>query len=82
MIECLECNAEVAVPAEAAVGDVIVCRVCGESFEVVGLDPVEIDYPEGEDAAAWGTDWEGLDDEEDWDDEDEEDGPEEVVPPA
>ena len=60
MVECLECGADLAVPAGAEVGDAVRCPACGEAFVLVEVDPVEIDYPDDEDdvwAAEWDAEW-------------------------
>jgi lysine biosynthesis protein LysW len=56
MLECLECEAEIKVPSDVKLGDTIACKMCGELFEVVELDPLEIDYPD--DDEIWDEDWE------------------------
>lgn len=40
---CPECDEEVYVDADVVQGDVMACDECGESLEVVGLDPIELD---------------------------------------
>lgn len=73
MVECLECGAEIHVPEDAGADDVVACRVCGESFVVIAVDPVELDYPDDEtwDNEAWEDEVEWEDD--DWDEDEEED---------
>ena len=76
MVECLECGAEIHVPEDAGAGDMVACRVCGESFAVIAIGPVEIDYPD--DDEAWEDEtWEDddQDDDDDWDEEAEADAP-------
>lgn len=69
MVECLECGAEMHVPDDATAGDMVACRVCGETFEVIAVDPPEIDYPDDDD------DWddEAWEDEDEWEEDDEDD---------
>ena len=35
MITCIECDAPVAIPADAIQGEIVSCRECGTSFELV-----------------------------------------------
>ena len=63
MLECLECGAELVVPTQVALGGILTCAACGETFVVVEVSPLEIDYPD--DDEDWDDDWD-----EDWDDED------------
>jgi alpha-aminoadipate carrier protein LysW len=34
-MNCIECDAQVAIPADAIQGEIISCRECGTSFELV-----------------------------------------------
>lgn len=53
MAECLECGATLTVADGVEVGEIVVCPECGVEFEVVGVDPIELDYaPEVEED--WG----------------------------
>lgn len=76
-VECLECGAAIMIPLDADEGDTLTCKKCGETFVILGLHPVEIDYAVAESGAddqewdeEWDEDWLGddeLDDEEeDW----------------
>jgi alpha-aminoadipate/glutamate carrier protein LysW len=47
---CPECDADVHVDLDADKGAAISCEDCGTDLEVVGLDPVELDIVEEEDA--------------------------------
>jgi lysine biosynthesis protein LysW len=63
-MDCLECGAALVLAPDVQVGDRVTCPACGEAFEVVEVEPFEIDYPD--------EDWEDWADE-DWDlDEDDE----------
>jgi alpha-aminoadipate carrier protein LysW len=55
---CPECEAWVTISDKANLGDLVTCRECETQLEIVGFDPVELDY------ADWG-------DEDDYDDDDE-----------
>ena len=35
MINCVECDAPVAIPADAIQGEIVSCKECGTSFELV-----------------------------------------------
>ncbi|NJP07151.1 MAG: lysine biosynthesis protein LysW [Chloroflexaceae bacterium] len=39
MIVCIECGAEIEVPDDTMVGEIIVCPECGAELEVTSLDP-------------------------------------------
>jgi len=34
-MNCIECDAQVAIPADAIQGEIVSCRDCGTSFELV-----------------------------------------------
>ncbi|HUI23172.1 MAG TPA: alpha-aminoadipate/glutamate carrier protein LysW/ArgW [Nitrososphaerales archaeon] len=34
-MNCIECDAQVAIPADAIQGEIVSCRDCGASFELV-----------------------------------------------
>jgi alpha-aminoadipate carrier protein LysW len=40
---CTVCEAEIALEDNTEEGEIIVCPDCGTEFEVIGLDPVEIE---------------------------------------
>ena len=42
MSNCPVCDAEVELPGDAVVGELITCDDCGTELEVLGLDPAEI----------------------------------------
>ena len=53
MAECIECGAELELPADVEIGEIVVCAECGAEFEVLSLDPVTIELaPEEEED--WG----------------------------
>ena len=41
---CPQCEAEIHVDEEMDKGDAMICPECDASLEVVGLDPVELDF--------------------------------------
>ena len=47
---CPECSEEVFVDAEIEQGDNVVCEECNAKLVVVGLDPIELDLHDEEDA--------------------------------
>lgn len=47
---CPECSEDVYVDADSEQGDVISCDECGTDLEIVGLDPIELDIHEEDDA--------------------------------
>ena len=38
-VSCIECAAEISLPDNTEVGEIIVCPDCGVDLEVTGLDP-------------------------------------------
>ncbi len=36
-MNCLECDAQVAIPSDAIQGEIVSCKECGTSFELVRL---------------------------------------------
>ncbi|RMF27439.1 MAG: lysine biosynthesis protein LysW [Chloroflexi bacterium] len=50
---CPECEAEITLPDDVLVGEIVVCDECGVELEVIALDPVRLDLaPEVEED--WG----------------------------
>jgi alpha-aminoadipate carrier protein LysW len=47
---CPECSEDVYVDADSEQGDVVSCDECGTNLEIVGLDPIELDVHEEDDA--------------------------------
>jgi len=47
---CPECSEDVYVDADSEQGDVVSCDECGTDLEIVGLDPIELDVHEENDA--------------------------------
>ncbi len=35
MMNCIECDAQVAIPADAIQGEIVSCKECGTTFELV-----------------------------------------------
>lgn len=74
---CPACEQDITVnrPEE---GQKITCPKCGDELEVVGVNPLELDWhyedDEWDDDDDWDDDdWDDDDDDEDWEDNDEED---------
>lgn len=42
--ECLECEQKIIFHNRPYLGQAVVCPKCQESFEVYGLDPVQLDW--------------------------------------
>lgn len=42
MVECPECAANLDLPSDVQVGEIVVCPDCGVELEVIGLDPVQL----------------------------------------
>lgn len=47
---CPECSEDVYVDADSEQGDTVTCDECGTDLEIVGLDPIELDIHEEDDA--------------------------------
>ena len=43
-LRCLECDAELYVSDMAEAGDLVTCQECDAAFEIVAVDPLEIDF--------------------------------------
>ena len=43
--ECPQCEKDVAVGSHPVISEVINCERCGAEFEIVWLDPIEMDLP-------------------------------------
>lgn len=43
MTECIECGAELDLAPDLEMGEIVVCADCGAEFEVVGLDPIQLE---------------------------------------
>jgi len=43
MTECPECGAELDLPADAEVGEIVDCGTCGAELEVVSGEPVTLE---------------------------------------
>ena len=52
MIACPECAGEILIPEDAMKGEIFICGDCGESFELISLDPVKLNKAESQ-----GEDW-------------------------
>jgi alpha-aminoadipate/glutamate carrier protein LysW len=50
---CPECEGEVAVPADAQTGEILVCPDCGIELEITNLDPIQLALAPKE-AEDWG----------------------------
>lgn len=50
---CPDCEAEVQVDENSGKGDIVDCPDCGATLEVVGLDPIELDFVIEEDEEDW-----------------------------
>jgi alpha-aminoadipate carrier protein LysW len=42
-LKCLECEAEVTLPEDAVIGEIVPCGECGCEMEVASLDPVMLE---------------------------------------
>jgi alpha-aminoadipate carrier protein LysW len=53
-IECQDCSAEIVVPADAVVGEIITCPDCGTDFEIASRSEEKIAVKRAETV---GEDW-------------------------
>jgi alpha-aminoadipate carrier protein LysW len=53
VVECPECAAELALPDDLILGEILECPDCGVELEVTELDPVAVDLAPEEDED-WG----------------------------
>lgn len=56
-VYCPECDGRLVLNPHARLGQRLTCQHCDADLEVIGTDPVEVD---------WAYDWEYDDEEEDW----------------
>ena len=57
VVNCISCDTEIKLQKPAKIGMLVTCAECDAEFEVVWLDPVEVDWP--------------FIDDDDWDEEEE-----------
>lgn len=53
-MKCPECEAEMAVPGDAAAGELVSCPDCGADYEISGRDGAEVSVKRAESV---GEDW-------------------------
>ena len=53
---CPECGGSIELKERPYIGDMVYCPECEEDFEVIGLNPIELDWPWDEDDDDW-DDW-------------------------
>jgi alpha-aminoadipate carrier protein LysW len=59
---CPDCDGEIRLSPHGRLGQKLVCPHCGADLEVIGVDPLELDW-----AHVWTErDWGDVEDEEDW----------------
>ena len=72
-VECMDCEQQIKLSFEPVLGQIITCPHCEAEFEVIALNPVELDWAffdlEDEDDD---LDWD-EDDDDDYDDDDDDD---------
>ncbi|HSA74181.1 MAG TPA: alpha-aminoadipate/glutamate carrier protein LysW/ArgW [Nitrososphaeraceae archaeon] len=52
--ECKDCGAELTIPEDAMVGEIITCPDCGTDFEIVSKTPNSVEMKQAESV---GEDW-------------------------
>lgn len=59
---CPECEEKIVLNPHAKLGQTLICPGCEADLEVIGLDPLELDW-----AYDWSDeDWDDSEDDEDW----------------
>ncbi len=53
MVECTTCGADLEIPEDTEVNEIITCQDCGTELEVTSLDPVTI-QPAPQEEEDWG----------------------------
>lgn len=43
-VYCLSCDGKIEVSSKARVGQFVFCEVCGTDFEIIQMNPLELDY--------------------------------------
>jgi hypothetical protein len=74
-VYCLDCDRKIVLNPMQKAGDRVLCTSCGSEFEIVSMDPPELEwlYEEYDDEERDEDDWNEDDwDEDDWDEDDEE----------
>lgn len=66
MVLCLDCDRKIELNLNHKPGDKVICSSCGSEFEIVSMDPPEIEWLYDE------YDDEEWDDDDDWEDDDDE----------
>lgn len=61
-VQCLDCESTIKLSFEPVVGQIITCPNCDAEFEVIAINPVELDW----------AFFDLEDEDEDWDDDDDE----------
>jgi hypothetical protein len=41
---CLSCDSKIEIGSKAKIGKFVYCEFCGADFEIIELNPIEIDY--------------------------------------
>jgi len=60
LVECVDCGAEITLTGQVRLGQEVTCPECSTMLEVVGLDPVEVDWIYDE------PEYDDEEEEEDW----------------
>ena len=43
MVECIVCGADLELPDDTVIGELLICDECGTELEVTGIDPFTVD---------------------------------------
>jgi len=41
---CLSCDSKIEIGSKAKIGQFVYCEFCGADFEIIELNPIELDY--------------------------------------
>lgn len=74
-VHCIDCEQPIRLTFKPVVGQIINCSSCQAELEVIGINPLEVDWayfePEEEEDWSWDEEEEDYDDDDDdWDDDD------------
>ena len=43
-VSCLSCDAEIKIKGKAEIGQLVICEACESEYEIIGLNPLKIDW--------------------------------------
>ena len=49
MVECLACEDDVYIDRNPKIGSYVICSNCDAAFQIIGIEPILIDWPDDDD---------------------------------